>query len=602
MTATTRDPSPSQQRAHLAAIGHVPRDSFLTCKYSQPCALAAALLLCLPPLASAQQSAAPPAIVAPNPEQQGLPLNWRLEAPPQRLPQATTAQVGPALADQVLPSSIKQIDLRTPRFNDEIQALLLPFMNQSNISGRALEQVRGEIWSLFRQQGSLTQIEITAVGQSADKGGSVLQVRVAEMRVRTVQVRQEGAGAVNPTVLTEILAGAKAEFAEGEVFNIDRLDSHIKRRLFLNDVSQHAVLVPAGDGAIDLQLLVSAIPAASPEWVAQYDNYGSQTYGRNRFTGGVAVRTDFTPGDRLSLLGTMAPGMNFGRAAYELPLRSLGARLAAWTSYVDYHAPGGEAGNVVQFGLGLTYPLYFGPSAVWTGYLDFADSRQRDQIGSGIEVGDKRSDSLQAKVDADLLLGPAQSAHLSLALRQGQLDLSALPSALAQDQLSTRSDGAFTKLNWSAAWSGALGASGLFDARAEIKGQLSNKNLTQSEKFALGGPSGVRAYGSSEALGDEGYVTNLELGYRPQPALRLNGFHDFGHISLYRNPWIETTTPQSYNLQGTGLGISYSYRALSATLVYARQVGNNPGLAANGLDADGQTDRDRWWLTLSAHF
>jgi len=556
-----------------------------------------ALALLMPLLASAQQH-----VVPPNPEQQGLPLNWRLEPVPQGSPQETPAATGPAIADQVLPSPIRQIDLNRPRFSDEIQPLLRPFIGQASVSGQALEQARGQIWSLYRRHGSLARVEIAALGRSAEAGGSLLQARVHEVHVREVKVLKEGAGEVPPAVLDAILAGARAELAEGGAVDIERLDSRIKRRIFLGDVTLHAVLVPAGDDAVDVQLQVSAIPAAAPQWVAQYDTYGTHAYGRNRITGGVAVPTILTPGDRLNLLATAAERMAYYRAAYELPLAGLGARVAAWASQVDYRASG-AAGKVDQLGVDLTYPLYFGEAAVWTGYLDVVDSEQHDHlVAAGTIVADKRIDSLQARLDANFLLGPAQSAHLSLALMRGVLDLSDLPAARAQDQLSARSGGGFTKLNWDAAWNGAYGAGGQFDARVETKGQVANKNLDESQKFALGGPDGVRAYGSSEALGDHGVLGNFELGYRPLPSLRLYGFYDLGHIRLAHDPWMAGPTPPGYWLRGAGVGTAYSDGAFTGALVYAHQLGGNPGLATNGLDAEGLRDNHRLWLTLSALF
>jgi hemolysin activation/secretion protein len=552
------------------------------------------LPLSLPLFAWAQQH-----VVAPNPEQQGLPLNWRLEPLPQRAPQDTLAATGPAVADQTLPTPIRQIDCQAPRWCGEIHALLQPVIGQASVSGQALENARGQIWNLYRQHGSLTRIEIAAFARSAEEGGSVLRVRVQEIRVRAVRVQQEGSGEVSPAALDGILAGAKAELAEGGVFDLDRLDSRIRRRVFLGDVNLHAIVVPAGDDEIDVQLQVSAITAEPPEWIVQYDSYGTATYGRNRFTGGVALPTVVTPGDRLNVLATVSRGMDYGRVAYELPLVGWGTRAAAWASRVDYSAPSGEAGKVGQVGVDLTYPLYFGDTAVWTGYLDYVHSHQRDDVGN-LTVADKRVDSVQARLDGNLLFGPAQSAHVSLALLRGQLDLSALPSALAQDRLSARSNGGFTKFNWDAAWNGLYGPGARFDARAEIKGQAADKNLDQSEKFALGGPSGVRAYGSSEALGDQGWLANLELGYRPLATLRLYGFYDVGYVHLYRESWVAGPTPPAYALRGAGIGAAYSYRALTGAVAYARQLGGNPGLAPDGLDAEGLRQRHRLWLTLSA--
>ena len=59
---------------------------------------------------------------------------------------------------------------------------------------------------------------------------------------------------------------------------------------------------------------------------------------------------------------------------------------------------------------------------------------------------------------------------------------------------------------------------------AAISVQFASKNLDISEKMSLGGSTGVRAYPSGEANGDQGYVLNLELRQRlPKFSDRLPG-------------------------------------------------------------------------------
>jgi len=537
-------------------------------------------------------------IIPPKPEE-GLPLNWRLESIPKATPRNDEAAPLPAIADQVLPSPIKQIDLRAPQFTQEIEALLFRFVGQSRLSGKELEQVRAQIWSLYRAHGRLARIEIEA---KTAQDVSVLQVRVAEIRVHAVVAQQEGEKAVDPAVLAEILASAQADLAAGGVFDLDRLEMRIKRRLFLGDVNLHASLVPVNQDELDVNLLVSAKTRAPLQWMGQIDNSSMRTYGSARYTAGVSATDLLRDGDRADVLGTSSGGMHYARLSYEAPIVSLGVRAGGWVSQVKYRPPGGVQGRVTQWGGDLIYPLYYGSSTVVTGYLDYIHGHQVDDLAGLLPINDKTTQTLQAKVDVNYAVSVSETVHGSLALIQGKLDLSALPSALAQDQLSAKADGSFTKLNWNAAWNSSFGAFNRLDARLQLKGQSSSKNLDQSEKFALGGASGVRAYASTEGLGDNGFVLNAELGYRPTQTLRVYGFYDTGRTRLYRDPWHVGTIPLVYSLHGTGLGLSYFYRALNGTLVYARQIGSNPGLNANGLDAEGVNDRYRVWLTLGAQF
>jgi len=550
-------------------------------------------------LPACAQSAPP--VIPPNPIQQGLPLNWRVEPTPPA-PQKEQPAALPPAADVDLSSPVKQIALTAPQFGEQVEAMLFRFIGQRHLSGQALEQARAQIWSLYRDHGRLVRVEFNVAQHSPEEGGSVLQVRVVEIRIREVKVQQEGPGTVDPALMRDVLASAKADLATGGALDLDRLDARIKRRLFLGDVNLRATLVPVSQEELDVNLLVGVKTAAPLQWVAQLDNYGSRTYGSNRATGGLIAPDLLRTGDRFDALAASSSGMHFGRLSYELPVPSVDLRVAGWASNVNYKAKNGAKGHVQQWGAGLTYPLYFGPSAIWTGYLNYVHGRQVDELSSDITVGDKTQHSLQAKIDVSYSLSATQSLHASAALQQGRLDLSALPVVLFVDQLSARTDGSYTKFNWDGAWTNSFGSETQFDARLQARGQLARKNLDQSEKFSLGGANGVRAYGSSEGLGDDGYIVSAELGYRPLAAMRLYGFYDVGHTRLFREPWAVGSVPLRYMLRGAGAGLSYNYRSLVGSLVYAHQLGDNPGLNAQGLDAEGRSDRYRLWLTLSAQF
>jgi hemolysin activation/secretion protein len=539
-------------------------------------------------------------VIPPNPEQQGIP-SIRREGPVLRnVPEQMPAETPPAAADQNLPSAITRIDLQAPFFAKEIEPLLQQFMGKRVISGRAIETVRGQIWDLYRQHGRMSRVDLFAEPGSEADGGSVMRVRVVEIVVRTVRVEREGEGSVDPALLDDILSTARTDIADGGVLDLDRLDSRIKRRLFLGDIDVRATLVPVDPTHVDVKLLVSAKPALPLGMLAQYDNNGTRTYDRNRYTAGVAIPGRMRAGDRLDLIGITSEGIDFGRVAYEFPVVSLGSRLALSGSHIEYKAlPSGVKGRSSQLGASLGHPLHIGDSAVWIGYLDYAYRHQIDLLPNAAVTGDKRISSVQGKVDANYYLAPSQSLHFNAALIFGRLDLSALSSAREQDRISARTDGSFVKLEWGGGWSTLFGADGRLDARLEAKGQFANKNLDQSEKFVLGGPAGVRAYGSSEALGDDGYLANAEIGYRPAEWLRAFSFYDFGRIRRYHHPWVADSIPLTYALQGAGAGLSFSHQSLVGSVVYAHQKGRNKGLSATGQDSEGLTSRDRVWVSLT---
>jgi hemolysin activation/secretion protein len=87
-----------------------------------------------------------------------------------------------------------------------------------------------------------------------------------------------------------------------------------------------------------------------------------------------------------------------------------------------------------------------------------------------------------------------------------------------------------------------------------------------SERFSLGGPDGVRAYPTGEALGDIGYVFTAEYRYIlpgvkiANADISLSGFYDQGAIIINKDPLPATgNTVNDQNkrrLSGYGFGAS----------------------------------------------
>lgn len=504
-----------------------------------------------------------------------------------------------AQPDLVLPSAISRIDLTTPLLATEIEALLRPFIGKTRVGVLELEQAQGRIWDLCRKRGRLTRVELRLVPASAADTGSTLQATVHEISVRTVKVEQEGDGAIDPSVLDQILDNAKEGVAAGEALDLDRLDSRIKRRVFLRDVGIRVALLPVGPNQVDVNVLVRTKPVPPLGFLLQYDNYGMKAYGRDRLTAGLSIAGRVLPGDQIDLIGVKTTGMDFRRLGYEFAVPPLGARMHLWHSQVDYVLPATAEGETSRWGGGLSFPLRIDDTAVWTAQLNYVQMHQVDRLTNRTPTGDKQVRSLQGRFEADYFLSAAQSLRLQAGWTHGQVDLSSLPAALAQDRVSARTHGDFDKLEWAGSWSTLFGRNGAWDARIAAKGQFASRNLDQSEKLALGGTTGVRAYGPSEALGDEGHVVNVELGYRPTDGLRMFAFYDMGHIRRHRQPWMVEAVPQSYGLRGAGVGLAFSYQSLVGSLSYARQLGANPGLLINGLDSDGSGARHRLWLSLT---
>jgi hemolysin activation/secretion protein len=132
-------------------------------------------------------------------------------------------------------------------------------------------------------------------------------------------------------------------------------------------------------------------------------------------------------------------------------------------------------------------------------------------------------------------------------------------------------------------------------------GQFANQNLNSSEKFYLGGTSGVRAYPTSEGSGSEGYIMNLEARKELPLNLSVLGFYDFGHV---KQKVEQAEAMNTYNLKGYGMALDWQgpYRT-NVSLIWARRIGNNPNPASDNYnDQDGTRPLNRFWLKASIGF
>ncbi len=349
----------------------------------------------------------------------------------------------------------------------------------------------------------------------------------------------------------------------------------------------------------------------------RYDNYGSRYTGSERATANVSLNNLTGFGDQFALSGTKASNgdYNYINLNYAIPLGVSGLRAAINYSYLNYGISKelkalDAKGDAKTWNVNLRYPLIRTrkQSLYLTGSYDRKDFYNES---FGTETSDKQLDiatiGLNLKYNDRIWGGGYTLANFSISL--GKLDLSNNAINLAQDQsaIGPNTQGNFQKLSWSATRV-QYGANRLVLV-GSLHGQFASKNLDSSEKFQLGGPTGVRAYPNSEATGDDGVRATLEahyqLGFHPIfGSFNVQTFYDWGRIRRFHNDRkLNLTTKNSYSLSGYGIGISVNKaKKYDMRLQWAHKIGSNPLADSQGNDSDGKDDKSRVWLSFSAYF
>ena len=358
-----------------------------------------------------------------------------------------------------------------------------------------------------------------------------------------------------------------------------------------------------GKSAGSADLVITARDAGKIGGSFYTDNWGGRYTGRVRFGTQIHLNNLSGVGDSFSLGGlTSFDGLNNYDFGYNAYLGTSGLQVYARHSRVDYtlgddFAALNANGKAVVTSAGLSYPLAKSRSFSLTANLGYEHKKLTDTTGAASE---QRTDNLWnfglSGQFSDSWGGGGANAF-SLVYTHGNLkDDSA--AAIAADAVSGVAGG-FGK--WALNLQRQQHLRKNLQLNLSFAGQKASKNLHSSEKFYLGGPTGVRAYPQSEADGDEGYRFTAEVRYRvpglstPKSGFYVAGYYDYGGVLRHKNDY-DATTANWRSLSGVGLGLLWTRdRDYAFRLDYAWKT--------CGEAATADTDKNgRFWIQFVKYF
>ncbi|PMR76843.1 ShlB/FhaC/HecB family hemolysin secretion/activation protein [Billgrantia endophytica] len=373
------------------------------------------------------------------------------------------------------------------------------------------------------------------------------------------------------------LATPLAALAAGDAVRAKTLERSLLLLQDIPGVAARATLAPGSEpGTSDL--LIEADPGPLLSGSLEADNHGNRYTGEYRLGGTLHLNSPLGLGDRLSLraLGS-DEDQQYYRAAYQLPVGPWSTQLGVAYSDMDYELARDfsdlDAHGNARIASGYAIqPLLRSRDLSLYAQLQYDDKRLRDRIDLFDQRSDKRSRVVTAALHGnsrDDLFGGGVNAF-GLAWSHGRLSLDDALDELI-DRLTADTQGHFNTLSPSLVRLQRLDER--FSLYARLQGQWADSNLDSSEKFGLGGAHGVRAYPQGEALGDQGYLANLELRYALTPAWQLSSFLDHGRVRLDKDPWSDGDNHRS--LSGAGVGATWAAHGWYVNAVAAWKLGSD---------------------------
>jgi hemolysin activation/secretion protein len=349
------------------------------------------------------------------------------------------------------------------------------------------------------------------------------------------------------------------------------------------------------------------------------DNYGNRYTGDLRATAAVDFNNPTGIGDQIGILGTKAieGDLELKKIYYNFPIGSSGLRGGAFYSVVDFKI-GKElktnpqsTGKAENANLNLKYPIYRSAAESLLTNFNY-DKKYLYNTSTGSVTSDKELSNYNlgfAYQKIDQIFGGGFT-QANINFTRGDLDLSKVASSLSGDQGASgyKTNGSFNKQNIQLSRIQQLPEK--FTLNFVADAQFASKNLDTSEKMSLGGPSGIRAYPTGEASGDEGYKYSLDLRYGLGNFPYFGDitpliFYDYGRIRQYKNKDVSTSavTNNEYSLSGYGLGVeAVNSNNFSLKFIAAHTNGGNPGASTQGKDSDGRSDHTRYWILANMNF
>jgi hemolysin activation/secretion protein len=325
------------------------------------------------------------------------------------------------------------------------------------------------------------------------------------------------------------------------------------------------------------------------------DNHGNRYSGQYRAGAILTWSSPFSFGDQLRVQGMLSDeDLRVASIGYSAPLGAHGLRTHFAWGYTNYElgdefAILGATGRARVASAGLSYPFVRSRNVGLSAQVSYQHKLLEDRYTDLAWIERKHSHVLPVGIDfyhrsaSGVTYGAATWTH-------GKLHLGAQMREI--DRVTGRTDGEFDKVHVELARLQQL--TGAVSVYATARAQWAADNLDSSEAFGLGGPTGVRAYPSGEAFGDEGWMTQLELRYALGQWTPY-AFYDHGEIHVNAKP-NATVERRIERRSGAGLGVrllSAQWR-IEAALAW-RTSGTKP-------TSDSRDAQPRPWLSVSRNF
>ncbi len=530
--------------------------------------LTSACLCVLSPQGAHAQSTPSAADVQRNIEQSRPDLNRAAPKPVAKKPLA------PATTDQGF-ARLSAIQVNSPLFQAELMAYWTSEINQP-VPAQKLSEFKAFAWELFQKKGYLAYITTST---QATRDGSVLTVSVTLPTVGKVTVVTVN-GDKGKEFAEEVARRFSAIYTTGTPVDVQGFENQLTAAAYDLPVDLEVSLRQVNDKVVDVVINlrpVEAQPGTVLGGVLQGNNYGLEQFGRTQLLGSVRI-AGVTPFSDLTLTTQQSDGVGYYRADYEAPLVGTGMRWKVYASQVQSKA-NTVKGWSNEVGAGLTKLLSTDRDGRWLAGVE-TSRRETQNTTAGLTTADRVDQQVRLKLRAESNKGWVDSFNNEFVLVSGRMNLDRWEDDKTSDispSTGLNVAGTYQKLEMNGGLSQALGNDGIYTGSVRWRAQTTGKNLDTYNKMSLGGVNGIRAYKSTDGVGDQGAQMSFDIIHQVVPDVYGGLFYDVGVVKNSHTPSSTATDTGAYLLQGVGWQVGGKINEFNWSLSVAHAFGKTPG-------------------------
>lgn len=494
--------------------------------------------------------------------------------------------------------------------SEELQKSLSVYLNRE-ISVDELKAAVNSLSLLYKDRGFLA--EATLPDQDITSGEVKIIITEATFGGARLDLEPSKTYRVKPEIVKDIIEGSNQK---GKPLNLDRLNKAILIAHELPGIDVSGSL-QAGELAGQTESLIKLTDTPLFTGGLTADNYGSRATGQVRYLGSASFSSLLGRADRIDLTYLHSLGVDYGRVGMSMPLGNRGLKFGVNGSLLGYNIVANDVSNSKPYGRSnsiqaeVNYPIHLARLSRLgiNGSLErkfFSNSNSDQAILPGLQSQyqvNTFSAGLSGGYTNTYFVGGQSNGSLDVDI--GNVDYGDLLT-YKTSQSNIRTGGNYNRTRWNLVHTQFIQND--LSVAFKTSGQWSNDNLDSSQKFYLGGASGVRAYPSNEGSGSRGLLASIEITKNLPYNLNVTGFYDYGHALQYiNNKSISgdsiATGFNSVNLKGYGASVEWQgpYRTTFSAM-WSRRLGDNPNPQATGTDSDGRRPGDFFWVKTNINF